>query len=403
MVTTLGKEDGKLAVRLGDAGLATVQEQSYRVLANEHLADFKVQADADMYEGFGAFLSGDLKASTTDRFVDIPYVGDRGMMKHMRETTKDVQVLDNVQAICVPWKKHHLLHIPGAHDYLTGEYRRRKQFDIYIGTLYAMGPQSMDQAWHYYKYIVKQQRPTDREIEVVMARPDRQDWDRGQPMPRGGNQLAYPILDDEDDGDTPPQLPPRAGGGGGDAPTQAIDDDGYYTDGDELATTPEPSSPWPEPTKTTAPNTMPPPRPRGPPPPPAPAYVPPVIAPGPPPMFGAASTRPSFSVAPLYAKAASYTPFQDSDSDDDDDGVAGSARMEPVLTGDDALADTLRAVLARFDDGGLKIEADTEMDAEDTPGKSYEEGIQERMEAAQMNQAANQRAYNKNSMPHKHH
>ncbi|KAJ1626786.1 hypothetical protein T492DRAFT_877881 [Pavlovales sp. CCMP2436] len=141
------------------------QKQSWRKLADEHLADFKVQADADMYEGFGAFLTGELKPSTTDRFVDVPFVGDRGMLKHMKKNQADVQVLDNVQAVCVPWKKHHLLHIPGAHEFLSGEYRKRKEFDIYIGTLYAMGPQSMDQAWHYYKYIVKQQRPTDREME----------------------------------------------------------------------------------------------------------------------------------------------------------------------------------------------------------------------------------------------
>ncbi|KAJ1636203.1 hypothetical protein T492DRAFT_835427 [Pavlovales sp. CCMP2436] len=404
MVTTLGNKDGKLGVMLPARELATVQEQSYRVLANEHLADFKVQADADMYEGFGAFLSGDLKASTTNKFVDIPYVGDRGILKHMREATKDVQVLDNVQAVCVPWQKHHLLHIPGAHKFLTGEYRRRKQFDIYIGTLYAMGPQSMDQAWHCYKYIVKQQRPTDREIEVVMTRPDRQDWDRVQPNGRGGNQLPHPVLDDEDDGDTPPKPPPRAGCG--DAPGQAIDDDGYLTDGDELVRTPEPTSRWPGPSRTPTPapsskTTPPPAPPRSYPPgphPPAPATVPPVLAPAPPPlMFGAAGVRPSFFAAPPNAKAASIAPFPESDSDDDDGvAVAGSARMEPVLTGDDALADTLRAVLKRFEGGGLSIEEDTAMDDEDTLGKSYEQDIQERMEAEQMNQAANQRAYESN-------
>ncbi|KAJ1630926.1 hypothetical protein T492DRAFT_870775 [Pavlovales sp. CCMP2436] len=156
---------------LSDAQITqTVVDQSYRKLADEHLADYKVQADADMYEGFSAFLSGDLQKDTTDRYVDVPFVGDRGILRHVDlDSVAGLQVLDNVQAKCVPWEDHHLLHIPGAHEFLTSEYRKRKQFDIYIGTLYAMGPQSMEQAWHYYKYIVKQQRPTDRELEVVVA------------------------------------------------------------------------------------------------------------------------------------------------------------------------------------------------------------------------------------------
>ncbi|KAJ1618982.1 hypothetical protein T492DRAFT_891135 [Pavlovales sp. CCMP2436] len=165
MAFTLGQAGGKLGTELATAEFDAVKDQAMRKLANEHLADYKVQADADMYEGFGAFLSGELKASTTDKFVKIPFVGDRAMMKHMQANQQNVKELDNVDALCVPWKDHHLLHIPGAHEFLSNEYRKRKQFDIYIGTLYAMGPQTMDQAWHYYKYIVKQQRATDREIE----------------------------------------------------------------------------------------------------------------------------------------------------------------------------------------------------------------------------------------------
>ncbi|KAJ1619651.1 hypothetical protein T492DRAFT_1130211 [Pavlovales sp. CCMP2436] len=143
----------------------SILDQGYRNLADAHLADYKVQADADMYEGFSAFLSGDLHKDTTKRYVDVPFVGDRGILRHMEEGhTVDFQVLDNVQAKCVPWDDHHLLHIPGAHEFLTNEYRKRKQFDIYIGTLYAMGPQSMEQAWHYYKYIVKQQRRHEAQL-----------------------------------------------------------------------------------------------------------------------------------------------------------------------------------------------------------------------------------------------
>ncbi|KAJ1625673.1 hypothetical protein T492DRAFT_879730 [Pavlovales sp. CCMP2436] len=125
---------------LNDAQITkTIVDQSYRKLADEHLADYKVQADADMYEGFSAFLSGDLQKDTTDKYVDVPFVGDRGMLRHVDlDSVAGLQVLDNVQAKCVPWEDHHLLHIPGAHEFLTSEYRKRKQFDIYIGTLYAM-------------------------------------------------------------------------------------------------------------------------------------------------------------------------------------------------------------------------------------------------------------------------
>ncbi|KAJ1632902.1 hypothetical protein T492DRAFT_867506 [Pavlovales sp. CCMP2436] len=109
----------------------TMVDQGYRKLADEHLADYKVQADADMYEGFSAFLSGDLQKDTTGKYVGVPFVGDRGMLRHIQDRSElaDLQVLDNVQAKCVPWEDHHLLHIPGAHEFLTNEYRQRKHGD----------------------------------------------------------------------------------------------------------------------------------------------------------------------------------------------------------------------------------------------------------------------------------
>ncbi|KAJ1618334.1 hypothetical protein T492DRAFT_892223 [Pavlovales sp. CCMP2436] len=47
---------------------------------------------------------------------------------------------------CIPWANNHVLHIPGAHEYLAGEYRKKKAFDTYISTFYAMGPQTMEKA-----------------------------------------------------------------------------------------------------------------------------------------------------------------------------------------------------------------------------------------------------------------
>ncbi|KAJ1616913.1 hypothetical protein T492DRAFT_894601, partial [Pavlovales sp. CCMP2436] len=119
-----------------DEARSVMRDQGQRELATAKLADYKEMADQDMYKGFEAFLTGDWA-----RTYGTP--------------------------LC-------------AHGYLEREYRKKKEFDIYIGSLYALGPQTMDQAWHYYKFIVKQQRPTDRELdELQPSRPgadDRSDW-----------------------------------------------------------------------------------------------------------------------------------------------------------------------------------------------------------------------------------
>jgi hypothetical protein len=162
----------RMAVRVGNDGLygqpdETMMKQGLRELASAKLADYKEMADADMYQGFEAFLSGELGSNIESSFVPVPYVD--ASTKHLWERpAESKEILENVQTRCIPWANNHLLHIPGAHGYLQGEYRKKKAFDIYIASLYAMGPQTMDQAWHYYKFIVKQQRPTDRDIEEVV-------------------------------------------------------------------------------------------------------------------------------------------------------------------------------------------------------------------------------------------
>ncbi|KAJ1629639.1 hypothetical protein T492DRAFT_873122 [Pavlovales sp. CCMP2436] len=166
----------RMALKVGNDGLNhpnmkknqtqvdIMSDQALRDLASERLADYKVMADQDMYKGFEAFLTGELGKATESSYVPVPYVHDS--TRHLWKQPKAVkEVLEDVQTTCIPWGNNHLLHIPGAHGYLEGEYRKSKAFDIYIGSLYAMGPQTMDQAWHYYKFIVKQQRPTDRDIE----------------------------------------------------------------------------------------------------------------------------------------------------------------------------------------------------------------------------------------------
>ncbi|KAJ1637470.1 hypothetical protein T492DRAFT_1125806 [Pavlovales sp. CCMP2436] len=159
-----------------------MRAQGERDLASAYLADYKTVADSDMYEGFQTFLSGELGDYTTSKYVQVPYV-DKGTRYLQRDPAQEVEHLAAVETRCIPWGSNHLFHIPGAHSYLEAEYRKRKQFDIYIGTLYALGPQTMDQAWHYYKYIVKGQQPTDREVASLMSHekisPDgeeRSDW-----------------------------------------------------------------------------------------------------------------------------------------------------------------------------------------------------------------------------------
>ncbi|KAJ1626513.1 hypothetical protein T492DRAFT_878318 [Pavlovales sp. CCMP2436] len=97
-----------------------------------------------------------------DQLRDV--MAEQGLREIASEKLADYKTMADVDMA-----NNHLLHIPGAHGYLAGEYRKRKSFDTYIGALYAMGPQTMDQAWHYYKFIVKQQRPTDRDINELVV------------------------------------------------------------------------------------------------------------------------------------------------------------------------------------------------------------------------------------------
>ncbi|KAJ1635817.1 hypothetical protein T492DRAFT_835834 [Pavlovales sp. CCMP2436] len=171
-----------------------MSDQAKREYVKARLSDYKALADQDMYEGFEAFLTGELGNKTESSFVNVPYV-DPSTRHLCQDRAARPEILSNVQTKCIPWQDNHLLHIPGAHGYLEGEYRKKKAFDIYIGTLYAMGPLTMDQAWHYYKFIVKQQKPADRDFnslvdwnsELRYGGEERSNWDSNlKPRHRGG-------------------------------------------------------------------------------------------------------------------------------------------------------------------------------------------------------------------------
>jgi hypothetical protein len=72
---------------------------------------------------------------------------------------KDRHFLDCVSQKKIPWGHKSLLHIPGVHAYLRDDIIKRREFDAYIGALRYTGPQTMEQAWHYFKFMVKGARP----------------------------------------------------------------------------------------------------------------------------------------------------------------------------------------------------------------------------------------------------
>ncbi|KAJ1622142.1 hypothetical protein T492DRAFT_846521 [Pavlovales sp. CCMP2436] len=102
-----------------------------------------------MYEGFEAFLTGELGNKTESSFVNVPYV-DPSTRHLCQDRAARPEILSN----------------------------------------------TMDQAWHYYKFIVKQQKPADWDFNPLVDwnselryGEERLNWDSYlKPRHRGGHR-----------------------------------------------------------------------------------------------------------------------------------------------------------------------------------------------------------------------
>lgn len=152
-------------------GLAAAARQ---YVASEHLAHYKADADAELHEEFTRFLAGDNNRFlyTPDggdlRYTDVPFVTpwDRSLLDPnvLANPNTELRVLDRYKQKRIPWGNRNLLHIPGAHAFLAKDIIKRREFDAYIGALHYNGPQTMEQAWHYFKYIVKGAQPDAKDL-----------------------------------------------------------------------------------------------------------------------------------------------------------------------------------------------------------------------------------------------
>jgi hypothetical protein len=206
-------------------------------VAQEHLSDYKSVADERVYREFMEYLCGNntrftgRDANDPRFYTKVPVVvpTDRRIWKPDAQLDDDLTVLDSVDQERIPWGNNHLLHVKGAHAFLRGEYSKRKAFDAYIGALHHIEPQTMEQAWHHFKFVVKQMMPTTEEINAYTARGGRPPPDdaRHDPPPTAyyGHDHLNPYHngggddegdDDDDDG----------GGGGGGGGGDDDDDDG---------------------------------------------------------------------------------------------------------------------------------------------------------------------------------
>jgi hypothetical protein len=144
----------RMAEKLGTGG-------SY--VAQEKLSDYKSVADQDMYDGFRLFLKGDHQM--VDRTAELPSLNLGG---------------PRLRVDAVPWRnsrhgvgngKPHLMHLPGAHSFVTENMRNEVQFNVYLHKLYTFGPQTLEEAWHYYKFIVKGAKPQTKDL-LLATTPD---------------------------------------------------------------------------------------------------------------------------------------------------------------------------------------------------------------------------------------
>jgi hypothetical protein len=236
-------------------------------LAQAKLSHYRAAADDKLYNEFLDFIVGKNEQFTkgTDEFTQIPAVVPSTVLwKPGQRLTRDVQSLDRVLQKRVPWDNNHLLHVKGASQFMREELKRKTDFDLYIGKLHYFGPQTMEQVWHYFKFIVKGMKPTTEELMEVTAygddgphdwterlrvrqngpggggtlpvRPARQSatgrrsgWQTQRPQAQPQQPQAQPMPmgsdEEEDEGeeetevetvdDAPPEDPPGPPGGGG--------------------------------------------------------------------------------------------------------------------------------------------------------------------------------------------
>jgi hypothetical protein len=207
---------GKLTGGLANAALPFV--------ANEHLADYKAAADAELHAEFANFLAGDNRSFLKEgSHTAVPFVTpfDPSLLHaDVLNGSKPVQVLDRVQQQKIPWGNKHLLHIPGAHAFLTKDIIKRREFDAYIGALHYNGPQTMEQAWHYFKFIVKGAQPDAVDLEKLQWKPTKPlDPEDGLPASalkdRDASRNAQLNAEDDDADDDNGNGGGYGGGGGG--------------------------------------------------------------------------------------------------------------------------------------------------------------------------------------------
>ena len=57
-----------------------------------------------------------------------------------------------------PWGNASLVHLPGVKDWLANEEKHRSNVEFNLARLMRYGPQNIEQAWVYFKYLVKNHR-----------------------------------------------------------------------------------------------------------------------------------------------------------------------------------------------------------------------------------------------------
>ena len=100
----------------------------------EKLAGYKEGADAELQDEFAHFLSGNNdkfivgNGDVELEFAEVPFVTpwDRTLVDRRLANTK-LTVLTRVKQQKIPWRNRSLLHIPGAHAYLTRDIIKRRE------------------------------------------------------------------------------------------------------------------------------------------------------------------------------------------------------------------------------------------------------------------------------------
>jgi len=143
---------------------------------HEQLKDYRKIADHKTHHEFLDFLQGrhsphlGIDKAWGDEYTRLPFIPQQVDALSQDEKKKlasgdKFELFEERTTQRIPFKDKSLVNLPGVHAYLKAEMDKEFAFRFYLSKLYAFGPKSLEEAWDYFRYIVKKKDIQKVDIE----------------------------------------------------------------------------------------------------------------------------------------------------------------------------------------------------------------------------------------------